>query len=98
MDNIINIAISDLIFMIDSYPSHNENERFVFIDEYGNPNKYARKIGQDLYTLGGTSLLHVVMNKLLYIVDDKIINEEYWVIFDLRQLEFCWNNIGTWTA
>ncbi len=94
IDNIVN----ELVMMMDTYPSHDIDERFVFIDENGIPNVYARKLGQDLHTMGGSSLLHEVMNKLMSIVDVKVKNGEDWLVFDLRQLEFCWDNIGDWMA
>lgn len=97
-ETFIKMSIENLLVMMDTYPSHNEDERFVFVDEYGNSNPKARKIGTDLYKLGGDHLLHNVMNQLVDIVSTKINNGEEWLVFDLRQLEFCWNNIGNWQA
>ncbi len=98
MESFVTESISKLVMMMDSYPSHDEDERFVFVDYNGNPNVYARKIGKDLYKMGGTNLLHNVMNRLVNIVNVKIENGEDWLAYDLRQLEFCWNNIGDWQA
>lgn len=95
---IVTNSVSELMSMMDSYPFYEEDERFVFVDEYGKPNKFARNIGNKLYNTGGTSLLHTVMNQLLVLVDSKIKQGEEWRIFDLRQLEFCWDNIGEWCA
>lgn len=89
---------SDFINMMDFNLIREADNRYVFINEDGNPNKRAREIGLYIYKIGGTNLMHLIMNYLLDKVTKKINNGEDWLIYDLRQLEVCWNGIGEWQA
>ncbi len=84
--------------MMDMYEKRDEDERYVFVDGNGNPNKYARSLGEELYRLGGISAMDKVMKKLQQHVQARMDQGEEWYIFDLRQLEWCWNGIGPWMA
>lgn len=89
---------SDFINMMDFNLIREADNRYMFINEDGNPNKRARELGLYIYKIGGTKLMHLIMNYLLDKVTNKINNGEDWLIYDLRQLEVCWNGIGEWQA
>lgn len=90
-------AITHLIGMIDRNNNHTD-DRYVFVNADGVPNKKAYEIGVKLHEVGGTISMHTIMTQLQIIVNAKIDQGYDWVENDLRQLEFCWNGIGEWMA
>jgi hypothetical protein len=88
----------ELFQMMRDYPAYDEDNRFVFINEIGDPNPRARELGVQLYKAGGVHKLHDTMNALVTLLDERLQKGEDWYVFDLRQLEFCWDGIGSWKA
>jgi hypothetical protein len=89
---------SQLLDIIDLNETKEEENRYVFLDENGDPNKKARELGLYIYKTGGENLMHMIMNYVMKKVVRDIDNGEDWKIYDLRQLEICWNGIGDWQA
>jgi hypothetical protein len=89
---------STLLDIIDLNNVKEEETRYVFLDENGNPNKKAREIGLYIHKTGGDKLMHMVMNYIMEKVLKDIEDGDDWKIYDLRQLEVCWNGIGEWQA
>jgi hypothetical protein len=89
---------STLLDIIDLNNVKEEETRYVFLDENGNPNKKAKEIGLYIYKTGGDKLMHMVMNYIMEKVLKDIEDGDDWKIYDLRQLEVCWNGIGEWQA
>ena len=88
----------ELVRIMEEYPSRDSDTRYVFVDREGVPKAYPRRLGEYLHTRGGTQAMSQVMNDLHEIVQKKMNAGEDWYVFDLRQLEFCWNGVGEWSA
>ena len=54
-----------------------------------------RKIGKEIYKIGGTDLLFGTMDYLMNILID---NDYYYYLINLREIEVSWNGIGEWQA
>lgn len=67
-------------------------ERSVFNDD-----NFGKKIGEELYKLGGVNYLFETIRTLTEDVMYKHSNSENvsYYYTDLRELEFCWNDIST---
>ena len=88
----------ELLKLITTCSIKDPDRRYIFVDENGVPKAYPRRLGEHLYTTGGAEAMSDTMNELIIAVQKRIDAGEDWLLFDLRQLEFCWNGIGSWLA
>lgn len=89
-------AVYELSAMIVTNKSYRANYRYVFLNKNGTPNQKALAIGMQLHEQGGDAMLHDVMNRMMNFVEERIKAGKTYLVFDLRQLECCWNGIGDW--
>ena len=89
-------AFVELLDVIESNKQYQADQRYVFLKENGDKNQRAYGIGVQLQMSGGDTSMHNVMNRLMCVVENEIDIGKDYLVFDLRQLECCWNGIGGW--
>jgi hypothetical protein len=75
-------------------------DRAVFLTVNGRPEPATRALCMQLHAAGGDATLRGVMDQLQVVVNLKRMhNQMAWHHqVDLRELDICWNGIGSWRA
>lgn len=94
----ISTAVDVLFNMVKQCTEEGE-DRWVFLRERdGRPVVRAKEIGVELWKQGGDAAMHAVARGLEARVNAWVASGHDEAVFDMRQLEFCWNGIGGWQA